>query len=51
MIRNKYYVPLSEIYRAYDDHKSKNPSNFRFDSDYEDTGVELSGNYHKDADK
>ncbi len=35
MIRRKYYIPTNEIYRAYEEHKSKNPKDFIVEGDYE----------------
>ena len=36
MERRKYYIPKNEIYRAYDEHKAHNPSDFWFDSEFEE---------------
>jgi len=51
MIRKKYYVPLNEVYRAYNEHNSKNPSNFIFASDYEDNEVDCNGDYYTDVEE
>ena len=34
MIRRKYFVPQNEIYRAYEDGKSKEPKDYIFKTDY-----------------
>ena len=35
MIRRKFFVPESEIYRAYDDEKTSSPNNYIVQGDFE----------------